>query len=137
MSIRSESAVEVLSRFDLVVIGATPAGIACAVRAAREGLTVLLTQHTDHVGGLLTNGLVQLDALSAHKRCPVFREFVDRLEAHYREAFGENSPQHRSAIYTSERYPNALVEPKVGEQIFETMLDGEARITLWRGVYPE
>ena len=28
--------------FDLVVIGGTPGGIACAVRAAREGLSVLL-----------------------------------------------------------------------------------------------
>ena len=32
-------------RFDLCVYGATPVGIACAVRAAREGLTVALVHH--------------------------------------------------------------------------------------------
>jgi hypothetical protein len=39
--------------YDLVVIGATPGGIACAVRAAREGLSVLLVQHNRHIGGML------------------------------------------------------------------------------------
>ena len=29
--------------FDLVVAGATPGGIACAIRGARQGLRVLLT----------------------------------------------------------------------------------------------
>lgn len=45
--VRSSTAAEVNGRaFDLVVIGATPGGIACAVRAAREGLSVLLVQDT-------------------------------------------------------------------------------------------
>ena len=39
--------------FDLVVVGGTPGGIACAVRAAREGLTVLLVSRTRHLGGML------------------------------------------------------------------------------------
>ena len=34
------------SIFDIVVYGATPGGIACALRAAREGLTTLLVNHT-------------------------------------------------------------------------------------------
>ena len=38
-------------RFDLVVVGGTPAGIAMAVRAAREGASVLLANHTQHLGG--------------------------------------------------------------------------------------
>src|SRR2546429_237087 len=42
--------------YDLVVIGSTPGGIACAVRAAREGLTVLLVNHTRHLGGFITSG---------------------------------------------------------------------------------
>lgn len=43
--------------FDLVVVEATPGGIATAVRAAREGLQVLLVNRTQHLGGILANGL--------------------------------------------------------------------------------
>ena len=49
--------------FDVVVIGGTGGGVACAVRAAREGCRVLLVQHNGHVGGMMTNGLMQWDAL--------------------------------------------------------------------------
>ncbi len=57
-------------RFDVVVIGGTPAGVACAVRAAREGLPVLLVQHNHHIGGMMTNGLMQWDALYGGPRAP-------------------------------------------------------------------
>ncbi len=43
--------------FDLVVAEATPAGIAMAVRAAREGLRVLLATRGHHLGGILASGL--------------------------------------------------------------------------------
>ena len=43
--------------FDLAVIGATPGGIAMAVRAAREGLRVALTNPHPHLGGMLASGL--------------------------------------------------------------------------------
>ena len=48
--------------FDVLVVGATPGGIACAIRAAREGLKVLLTQYNHHIGGLWSNGLGAIDA---------------------------------------------------------------------------
>jgi len=43
--------------FDLVVAEATPAGIAMAVRAAREGLRVLLATRGHHLGGMQASGL--------------------------------------------------------------------------------
>ena len=46
-----------LHSFDLVVAEATPAGIAMAVRAAREGLRVLLATRGHHLGGILASGL--------------------------------------------------------------------------------
>ena len=44
-------------KYDVVVAGATPGGIAMAVRAAREGLEVLLVTHSEHLGGMLAEGL--------------------------------------------------------------------------------
>ncbi len=55
--VRSSLAAEVAGKnYDLVVIVGTPGGIACA---AREGLSVLLVQHNQHIGGMLANGLMQ------------------------------------------------------------------------------
>src|SRR6202012_1618812 len=44
-------------RADLVVYGATPAGIMTAVVAARAGLDVILAEPSNRVGGMVTGGL--------------------------------------------------------------------------------
>ena len=122
--------------FDLLVCGGTPSGIAAAVRAAREGLSVLLTQHSPHLGGLLSNGIIQWDALSDHRRCPILDEVLTTIEMHYRETFGEGSPQHRATRYRSDGHPNAMVEPGVAERVFDELVAGEPNITTWRGWTP-
>ena len=48
-------------RYDAAILGATPAGILCAVRAAREGLGVALISHEEHLGGMLSSNLRVLD----------------------------------------------------------------------------
>src|SRR3982750_3865927 len=58
----TDAAVVAGKSYDLVVVGGTPGGIACAVRAAREGLTVLLVQHNKPAGGMMTHALPQGDA---------------------------------------------------------------------------
>ncbi len=123
--------------FDVVVCGGTPAGIAAAIRAARGGHRVLLTQHTHHLGGMCVNGLGQWDAKSDHRRCPVFAEILDRLETHYRETFGLESEQHKAARYSVARYPVGSYEPSVIEGVFNEMVSKESNITVWLGVYPE
>ena len=62
------------TEYDLVVIEATPGGVACAVRAAREGLNVALVNRTEHLGGILSNGLGVWDTLWEGKRSPVYDE---------------------------------------------------------------
>jgi len=43
-----------LTNFDVLVVGATPGGIVFAVRSAREGLSVLLTNWNNHPGASLS-----------------------------------------------------------------------------------
>ena len=81
---------------DLVVYGATPAGIACAVRAARDGVEVLLLHHHRHIGGMLANGLGTLDTLYEGPRSPLFDELHQRLVEHCRLTYGAGSPEHEA-----------------------------------------
>jgi len=126
----------VAAEYDLVVVGATPGGIACAVRAAREGLRVLLTNHTRHLGGMVTNGLCQWDAVYSGARAPVFDEYARRLEDYYRRTYGPDSPQYGAARFTMERYPLARFEPSVAERQFEELVAAESRVTVLRGFWP-
>ena len=61
---------------DLLVVGGNPGGIACAITAAREGLDVILTNHTPVLGGLPANGLSLWDTLYEGRRSPVYDALV-------------------------------------------------------------
>ncbi|MBA4016309.1 MAG: pyridine nucleotide-disulfide oxidoreductase [Pirellula sp.] len=122
--------------YDLVVVGATPGGIACAVRAAREGLSVLLVQHNRHIGGMLTNGLCQWDALYAGHRAPLFNEFAGLIEQHYLRTYGAESPQYRLARFTQTHYPMSRFEPSVAEREFDRLVAAEKNLTLLLEHYP-
>lgn len=49
-------------RADVVVYGATPAGVAAAVQAGRMGRSVVLLEPSAHVGGMMASGLTRTDA---------------------------------------------------------------------------
>ena len=149
--------------FDLVVTGATPGGIACAVRAARCGLQVLLTHYNHHIGGLWSNGLGAIDTQYAGRRAPLYSEFCDRILAFYRERYGRDSAQYRACFAkTHSRYsdkgPASLAdthgsgevsaaiadryygkfnfEPHAAEKVLNEMVAGESTLTLWLNSWP-
>ncbi|WP_170266795.1 FAD-dependent oxidoreductase [Brevifollis gellanilyticus] len=135
--VRASTAQEVEGKaYDVVVIGGTPGGIASAVRAAREGLSVLLVQHNKHLGGMVTNGLMQWDALYGGHRSPIFNEYARSIEDYYRETYGEGSRQHSSARYTQTHYPMGRMEPGVAEHLFNKMVSAEKNITTLLSHYP-
>ncbi len=49
---------ELKTKYDVIVAGAGIAGISAAVKAAREGVSVLLIEHYGFVGGMSTAGMV-------------------------------------------------------------------------------
>lgn len=122
--------------YDLLVVGGTPGGIACAVRAAREGCTVLLVQHNGHIGGMMTNGLTQWDALYGGQRAPFFSELLANIEHYYREVYGENSQELRAARFSQKHYPLGMVEPQVAEREYNRLVAGEKNITLLLNHFP-
>jgi hypothetical protein len=68
---------------DLCVFGATSAGVAAAVEAAREGRKVVLTEFGAHVGGMTAGGLSQTDIGNKSAIGGLAREFYQRMGRHY------------------------------------------------------
>ncbi|QDT42345.1 Xanthan lyase precursor [Gimesia alba] len=122
--------------FDVVVVGGTGGGIATAVRAAREGCSVLLVQHNGHIGGMMTNGLMQWDALYGGPRSPLFSELLENIENYYINTFGRDSRDHQTIRYTHEKYPIGWVEPHVAEREYNRLVSREKNITLLLHHYP-
>ncbi len=127
------------SPFDLCVAGATPGGIACAVRAAREGLHVLLVHHAQHIGGFLANGAGGWETPCDYLRAPLYAEVRRQITAHYRETYGPASQQCLASMPQpdSRRHiDRAKCEPRIAEQVFDRLLAAEAGITQWREWFP-
>ncbi len=122
--------------YDLVVIGGTPGGIACAVRAAREGLSVLLVNHTQHLGGFITSGAGGWEAPYDGQRSPIYSEMLNGAAQYYAKTYGEGSPQHIASMpsQTSRAHiDRAKVEPRIAEMLFNQMLAKEKTLTVLLG----
>lgn len=121
--------------YDLVVIEATPGGIAMAVRAAREGLSVLLVNHTAHLGGILSSGLGVWDTLWEGRRSPIYDEARQAIFDHYRTTYGEKSQQYRDALPGKSGHTNGKFEPRVAEAVLTGLVTRERNITVLRGFH--
>lgn len=122
--------------YDLVVVGGTPGGITCAVRAAREGLKVLLVNHTQHLGGFSTSGAGGWEAPYDGKRCPLYAEILTGAADYYRKTYGEGSPQHvLSMPSTTSRahIDRPKIEPRIAELLFNEMVAAEKSLTVLLG----
>lgn len=117
-------------QFDVVVVGGTSAGVMSAVRAAREGMSVLLVQHNRHVGGMMVNGLGQWDALYGGHRNPLFTELLGNIEGYYAGRYGLDSPQFKAAHFSHDQYPIGWVEPHVAEREYHRLMAGEKSLAL-------
>ncbi len=125
-------------KYDLIVVGGTPGGIACAVRAAREGLQVLLVNPIQHLGGFVTSGAGGWEAPYDGHRSPIFSEVLSRISDFYRNKYGADSPQHRASLPHPEsrkHIDRPKVEPHVAELIFEQMLAEQKTIAVLKGYY--
>ena len=125
---------------DVVVIGGGVGGVACALAAAETGLSVILSEETDWIGGQLTSQAVPPDEnrwIEAFGCTARYRDFRERVRAYYKR----NYPV--SAVAARDRHFNpgtATVsrlchEPRVALQVLYEMLapfyhSGRVRIFL-------
>jgi hypothetical protein len=110
------------NKYDIVIFGATPAGIAAAIAAARLGSSVALVEPTTHLGGMMSGGLGRTDLRNRSYYGGIFREFIERISAFYRSAYG---PKSRQAVNSSSGY---FFEPGVARAVFQHMLAEQSGI---------
>ena len=72
--------------YDIVVYGATSAGIAAAIQCARMDKSVLLIEPTQHIGGLTTGGLGQTDIGNKQAIGGIAREFYRKIREYYEDS---------------------------------------------------
>lgn len=112
---------------DIVILGATPAGIAAAIAAARRGKTSIVVERTPFVGGLPANGLGATDIKTRGATGGLFYEFTTRIRKHYEDRYGKDSQQVKDS---SDGYH---FEPHVAEEIFNDWLNSHSdKITVRR-----
>jgi hypothetical protein len=105
---------------DVVVVGATPGGIAAAVAAARLGRDVALLEYEDHIGGIVTNGLTNADIGKQQAVGGLFYEFTRRVVRYYLAQDGGNPEGPNVKLCRNGHY----YEASVAERIFQDMIAG-------------
>lgn len=114
------------TRIDVVVYGATPAGIAAAVSAAKDGQSVLLVEPTDRIGGMLTSGLSWTDARTLESLTGSYQQFCMRVERFYIAQYGIGSPPHQGS------FRGLHGEPGINLQALSQMLNDMPPVRLLR-----
>lgn len=62
---------------NVIVYGSTPGGFCSAIAAARKGVSVILLEPTQHIGGLSTGGLSHGDS-NQMRRSRIVKDYKDR-----------------------------------------------------------
>lgn len=109
---------------DVIVYGSTPGGICAAIAAAREGVSVILLEPTNHVGAMTTGGLSHCDSnqMVRSTLMGLFHEWHTRVVRDYTDR-GLNAPYDPTVKDQS----TWVFEPHVAMRVTRKMLD-EARV---------
>jgi len=116
--------------YDVVICGATPAGIAAAINAAEENMKVALIEDHARIGGMLASGMGNLDVWSKESLGGTFMEFLTEVGKQYGvdtavytfgsevalKAFERMLRSHSIDIFTEFRLQSSAVE-KVNDEL--------------------
>jgi len=125
-------------KYDVIVYGGGPCGIAAAAAASRDGAEVLLIEPTRHVGGLSTSGINTAE--SEHMLGWTIGGFADEFYRRLGEHYATNRPEYFFESGIAENtYLDLLKESGVvvryGTAVDKVLKDGSAitEITLTDG----
>jgi hypothetical protein len=111
-----------LVRADVVVYGATSAGVVAAVQAGRMGRSAVIVEPGTHLGGMTTGGLGNTDIGNVASVGGIAGEFYRRVRAH-----------HDGVALAPTTHPRLAFAPGVARAVFEQLLD-EAGVSVYFGL---
>jgi len=101
---------------DVIVYGGTPAGVTAAYAAADKGLSVAVVEINNHIGGMVSGGLVETDIGDRKTVGGAAGDFFKRIVAYYRETYGADSKQLAACR------DGLMSEPSAAEKVYDQML---------------
>ncbi|RRA98869.1 FAD-dependent oxidoreductase [Larkinella rosea] len=114
--------------YDVVVYGATPAGITAAIQVAKMGKTVALLEPSKHLGGIMTSGLggTDVDNHQEYQNSPgvggLALEFYRRIAA----AYGTTAEFEAMLKNRTKKTMLWRFEPHVGEEVVKKWVSEHA-----------
>ncbi len=114
------------SKHDLVIYGASPAGLMAGVAASREGASVVVLEPTPWIGGMVAGGLSKTDKGKEETIGGLAREYFERCAKNYENPvmwYGE--PHVYQAVF-AEMVAEAGFEVHTGQRIDTVeLIDGQ------------
>ena len=117
--------------FDVVVVGGSSGGIGAALGAARLDVRVALVEDTPVLGGMLANGISNIDCYSYESLSGVFEEFRHAVRLHYAKLAdtdpffkpAKRVPSHLDgrSFQANEPQQGGRWEPHTADAIWKTM----------------
>lgn len=115
---------------DVIIYGATSAGVTAAIQTARLGKSVILIEPSSRIGGLTTGGLGQTDIGNKHIVGGISREFYQNIKKHYDDPDNwdwqtkseyVDGGQTRTGITETAMW---TFEPSAALEVFHEMMEG-------------
>ncbi|MFK7691473.1 FAD-dependent oxidoreductase [Paenibacillus sp. HJGM_3] len=130
---------------DVIVLGGGLGGCTAALAAAKTGLSVIMTEETDWIGGQLTSQAVPPDEhrwIESFGCTRTYREFRERVRQYYRDNYPmTEEARNNDRLNPGRGWVSRLChEPKVALRVLEDMLapyTSSGRISVLCGFRPE
>ena len=122
---------EKIRHADIVIYGATSAGIAAAIQTSRLGKSVILIEPGNRLGGLTTGGLGQTDIGNKQIVGGISLEFYQNIKKYYDDSdnwIWQKKSEYRDGGQTrTAQGENAMwtFEPSAALKVYEEMLKGQ------------
>jgi len=132
--------------FDVVVVSGSSGGFGAALAAGRLGAHVALLEDTPVLGGMLSNGISNIDAFSYESLSGIFDEFRLRVKEHYAGDAATDSifrMETRKSMFLDGRSQQSNLpsdggrwEPHVAAEIFRSMVAAQPNVEVFYNQVP-
>src|SRR5579884_2513593 len=121
---------------DVVIYGGTPSGLAAAEAVVRNGLTPIVIEPTDHIGGMETGGIAVTDTTTPQYVGGIAHEFFEDVSAREASRIGHAHVMQFRGKSIQWYEPGAWdLEPSVARQVFEEWIRrGQYQVLLGKKV---